>query len=140
MRFIGRFLRSRTFLVCSGFALVVLIVVFVIWPKKSRINKANFGKIQVGMSQADLHQLLGPPQYEKVEIGRVEGPETYVISGMSNEAAFRRGFRYCQRQQWSSSEINITVILDHDGQVVCRYSSQGSPLDLLWLLRHLIHL
>src|SRR5713226_1565516 len=117
--------RSRPFLAFFAFAIAVAALVFALWPPKTRITLANFGKIQLGMSHRDLLELLGPPEYVRVEFGLVKGPETYVISGMPQDQAKRRGFRYFQRQGWRSSEIGITVICDLNGEVVCRYSCKG---------------
>jgi hypothetical protein len=133
MTLVRNWVRSRPFLVFFAFAIAVATLVFTLWPKQT-ITKANFDKIQVGMSQTDLFQLLGPPEYVKVEFGLVEGPETYIITDVHPEG-FWRGSRYFQRQGWRSSEIGITVICDLNGEVVCRYSCKGESWTWRFLRR-----
>jgi hypothetical protein len=116
-------------------AVAAVAVVFVSWPRGA-VTRANFQRIQVGMSQADLSGLLGPPDYDTVELGLVQGPETYTVSfGESDDERHRRGFRNYRRQQWTSSEVEIVVISDSAGSVVCRYRSEGQSSSWLDFLR-----
>jgi hypothetical protein len=117
-------------LVASFLGLLVLL-----WPPNP-ITRANFDRIRVGMSQAELYGLLGAPQYQTVESGLVEGPETYATNrDQSDEERRRRGFREYRRQQWTSSEVTIIVISEPQGRVVCRYSGDGQTRDWLAFLR-----
>jgi hypothetical protein len=102
--------------------LLAAVLLFVLWPGK-RVTKANFEHIAIGMPQSDLHALLGTPEYEARESGLVVGPESYIVNAtQSEEEQRRRGFLDYQRQQWSSQELSIVVILDADQRVACRYT------------------
>jgi hypothetical protein len=73
MRLAWTWLRSHRLLALVALAIAVSVLVFSFWPRE-RITQANFQKIQVGMSQAGLRELLGEPEYEAVEFGLVQGP------------------------------------------------------------------
>jgi hypothetical protein len=106
-------------------AVVIAGLVLAVWPREV-ITKKNFARIQVGMTQSDLYDLLGAPQYQTVEIGLVNGPESYATnSHISAEEKHRRGFRQYRRDQWTSAECTISAISDAQGRVVCRYVSSG---------------
>jgi hypothetical protein len=115
----------RSYLWVALLAAAAVATMFFLWPRRA-VTLANFQRIQLGMSQADLCSLLGQPEYDTVELGLVRGPETYSLNFHESEKErLRRGFRDYRRQQWTSSEIMIIVISDPDGSVVCRYSGDG---------------
>jgi hypothetical protein len=92
------------------------------------------------MSQADLRELLGAPEFDCAELGLVEGPDDYIAYSSSNDEKLRQqGFRDYRRQHWTSSQISIVVVSDKQGQVVCRYTSHGEPWNWRVLLRYLIN-
>jgi hypothetical protein len=125
MRRTWDWLRSHPRLALLATAVAAVAVGFVWWPREA-VTRANFQLIQVGMSQADLCDLLGRPDYDTVELGLVQGPETYTVNfSQSDDERHRRGFRNYRHQQWTASEITIVVISDPEGHVVCRYSSEG---------------
>jgi hypothetical protein len=104
---------------------------------QERVSQANFEKIELGMSQAAVQRILGPPEYQTIELGMVQGPKTYSIDFHARPEELRlRGHRDYKRQQWSSPEITIIVIWDAGGSVVCRYTGEGqrrlNPLELVW--------
>jgi hypothetical protein len=114
-------LRARPILASLSALLALAPVMFVILPSP-RVTKRNFERITVGMSQADLYDLLGKPVYDDRELGLVQGPESYTTNRLQSEEELRRrGFKDCRRQQWDSSELSIIVILDSEQRVVCRY-------------------
>jgi hypothetical protein len=130
-----RWLSSRSLLTLSILTGVGVALLLVLWPSNP-VTRANFRKIQVGMSQAELRSLLGPPEYQTVESGLVDGPEVYVTNqNQSDEERRQRGFREYLRQQWTSAEIEIVSISDSEGTVVCRYSGEGRRLDWIAFLR-----
>jgi len=125
-----RFIRSHPLPTLAILATLTGVVALVLVPLfKNPVSRANFGRIHVGMSQAEVYRLLGQPEYQSVELGLVDGPETYTINfGQTVEERRRRGFREYQREQWCASGITITVIADLDhGRVVCRYIVEGEP-------------
>jgi hypothetical protein len=101
-----------------------------------RITAANYDRIQVGMTQAELYDLLGPPESQTVELALAEWPETFVVNFSQSEAERRRrGFRDCRREQWVSSYMEIIVVSDLEGRVVCRYTGPGRKPYWLLILR-----
>lgn len=126
MRLVGLF-RRRAVLVLIGAAIVTLLVVAASNGPRNAVSLANYQRIQIGMSQVEVSRLLGgPPQFQKRQLGRVDGPDKYVINfGNEQEKLRNRGFRDYEWQQWHSGEITIAVVSDLDGIVVCRYSSPG---------------
>jgi hypothetical protein len=92
----------------------------------SPVTRANFQRIEVGMSQSDLRSLLGAPEYDATELGRINGPDSYSLNFIQSEKERRQsGYRDYRRQQWTSSECSIIVISDPERKVVCRYTREG---------------
>jgi hypothetical protein len=118
-------------------ALTAVILAFLLWPKQ-RITQANFEKIQVGMSQEELHQLLGTPYSEVVELGLVIDPHTFLPPSGTPAELRQKGYKEYRWQFWASSEITIGVISDTEGQVVCRYSQPGQERGWQEFLRSLV--
>jgi hypothetical protein len=111
----------------ASFALfgALLSALAVAWPRE-RVTAGNFDKVRLGMSQAELYRLLGPPMYQTTELGLVRGPEDYTV-GLQTAREQLLGGRFQEyfREHWHSSEIAITVISLPDGVVVCRYKGEG---------------
>lgn len=109
-------------------AVVVGLVALLVyaWPK-GRVTRASFAKIRIGMSQTELHDLLGrAPDLRAMDLGRVEGPDRYAVNFATDPKELRRkGYGDYWREQWTSSEVTIIVITDLKGQVVCRYTGGG---------------
>ena len=125
MRWFPRWLRSHPIAALVASVLLAAVLLFALWPGQP-VTKQNFERITIGMPQADLHALLGIPEYETRESGLVGGPETYMVNHtLSEDERHRRGFRDYKRQQWSSQGLSIVVILDADQRVVCRYVWPG---------------
>ena len=108
-------------------AIGIGVLAFVTWNRDHQISHRNYSRIHVGMSQADLRSLLGcDPDYKVSELGMVSGPDDYASNfGTKPEELRKLGYKECQRLQWHSPEITISVILDSTGIVVCRYKSGG---------------
>jgi hypothetical protein len=55
-------MRRWTLLVAlAGLAVVVAAGVVVLWPRADRVTRANYERIQIGMTRADVEAILGPP-------------------------------------------------------------------------------
>jgi hypothetical protein len=142
-------LRSGPVLVFVALAIVVATVTLTLWPR-NRISAANFDRIQIGMSQAELRGLLGSPQIDDFELGKARGSEEYVsarddgvllltnrVGTTCLDGDYRyskvelrlMGFQDYQCQTWVSSEIRIYVISDQEGHVACRFRHEGRPWD-----------
>jgi hypothetical protein len=121
----GRWLRSHPWLTLAALAGAVVTLSWIVLGG-NQVTRSNFDRIQLGMSRADVHDLLGPPEFQVVESGLVDGPASYITNReQTDEERRRRGFRDYRREQWSSSEIEIVVISDLEGRVVCRYPGLG---------------
>jgi hypothetical protein len=101
--------------------LLIAGIVILLLPRE-RVTRANFEKILIGMSQADVHRLLGPPDFQAVELGIFRGPDYELNSLFGPDKLRRMGYREYTRLYWRSQQIGINVILDNDGIVVFRYS------------------
>jgi hypothetical protein len=142
MRSIQRWVSTHLRATAAGVVSVVGAALFVAWPTNP-ITQANFVRIQIGTSEAELRHLLGPPDFQLIESGLIDGPETYVTNrDQSDDERRRRGFRDYRREQWTSAEVEIVVISDMEGRVVCKYSGPGQRTGWftrlrLWLSRWL---
>jgi hypothetical protein len=63
MKRLFRWLRSHPILCSVATVLVAAVLLFAFLPKP-RVTKANYERITLGMAQADLHNLLGIPEYQ----------------------------------------------------------------------------
>jgi hypothetical protein len=109
----------------AALAVASVVLSFVPWSSNP-VSRANFGRIQLGMSQAEVHSLLGKPGIQTVQLGLVTGPDRYVTNfSQSVEECRQRGFRDYQWQQWISTELSIVVVFDLESRVVCRYAGPG---------------
>jgi hypothetical protein len=140
--------KFRLFLVFVALAVVIATVTLALWPKQ-RITAANYDKIQIGMSQAELRGVLGPPQRVEDFVGQFCGEEfisvengmlvrtfrvgdqgfitalDYNYSHYGKDELRRMGFKDYQRQVWISSEISIVLITNQEGHVADRFSGEG---------------
>jgi hypothetical protein len=127
----GSIVRTSAVLAAVLVTLTLALVIAVVgYANKIRntATRENFAKIVIGMSQAQVHEIFGPPDIKTMELGLVEGPDRYTINmSQSIEERRARGFEMYSHEQWSSGEITVTAILDSEGKVVCRYSGSGQP-------------
>jgi hypothetical protein len=116
-------------MVAVAAAALVILAALPIFAPRERVTRANFARIETGMTEAELRRLLGGrPDYCAEEMGRVVDAGNFVING-GPSAASREGYRVYRRLQWSSPETTICVVLDATGRVACRYSGSGQTLD-----------
>jgi len=144
MRLAWRWLRSYRFLAFIGLAWVAL--VFTFWPRQ-RVTEANFLKIKVGMSEADLRVLLGAPKLDEVVFGLVVAPDRFMHcdnnrkewydNHFGKQQLLELGYRNYRRQEWTSSEITIVAVFNQQGPLVCWYKGEGEPWDWLEFLQTL---
>lgn len=107
--------------------------------RDAKITPKNFRRISVGMSRSELHTLLGRPTNQQIILGLVTDPKSLTTNSFGNPKELRqRGFADYVMDSWASPTISVTVIIDANNQVVCRYSSAGQTQTLLGrLLGHL---
>jgi hypothetical protein len=118
-------LNSRPLLASMALALVAAALFWIVWPRPW-VTRKNFARIRVGMSQAELYQIFGRPEYDAQSFGLVSGPDTFSTNDhQSIDERRRRGFLVYRFQQWASPELSIVAISDLQGRVVCRYTAPG---------------
>ena len=54
-------MRRRKLIALAGLAVLVAAGAFVLWPRPDRITRANYDRIRMGMSRAEVEAILGPP-------------------------------------------------------------------------------
>ena len=115
-----------------------LLAVLIFFPSpEETVTPANFDAIRLGMSQSELRKLLGPPRFDSVELGLVNGPASYTVNfALTEDELLARGFQEYLRQVWISPQITMTVVSDADQRVVCTYSGGGQSRDWHGWLRH----
>src|SRR5690242_21868056 len=125
--------RSR-FLVCLILlTLAALVVGNLVWPT-GRASKANFARVRLGMLLKDVEALLGPPDYRSVEKEIVDTPTCFSTNN-DPDVQRRDNHRDYQFRQWDSPEATFVVILDDNGQVVCRYAASPQEVKVDWVTR-----
>jgi hypothetical protein len=116
MRLFRTRLHAYAALVFLG-CLVIVGVVILVLPRKG-VTRANFEKIEIGMSVADVQRLLG----------RRPDFETRTVQGDVFWPHVKEGDRDCIFQRWSSPEATIIVVVDATGRVVYRFAFSDSSL------------
>src|SRR5690348_12010127 len=75
-----RIARLRTWLSLTILALFLLLVTLIVSKlPRERVTQANFQRINIGMSRAEVQDLLGMPVYQTVELGLVHRPDLYSV-------------------------------------------------------------
>jgi hypothetical protein len=94
-----------------------------------RVPKGTVGRVEPGMRQAEVLDLLGGrPDWEGVILGRPNGADSLTTNFALDETRLRAaGHRDLLWQQWDGVESTVTVVSDDRGRVVCRYESGGQP-------------
>jgi hypothetical protein len=109
---------SLVFLAC-----VVTAVIVILMLPRERVTRANYDKIEIGMSVADVESLLGPPDFRWI------GP---ILSKYTVE--------YPPGHGWSSPEVTILVMPDANGRIVYRRCADGQPrasaFEMVWAEIH----
>ena len=127
-------LRTRRTALGAVVAIVVLAGVFFLLAHET-VTPANFGRLRIGLSQAEVHELLGPPRGRWNDVGNVTGPDQYATNcTQDKESLLAKGYQEYLREQWSSPEITIIAVFDQDRRLVCRYRRPGQESS--WLAAH----
>ena len=117
--------RLHAYITLVFVACVVTAVIVVLLLPPERVTRANFEKIELGMSTADVQRLLGRrPNFEMVESGIVRGPAAYSMD-FDPKGLRQDGYQDYKRQQWDSPDVIIVVVSDATGRIVCRYTAPG---------------
>lgn len=113
-----------------AFAVMLMLPVLVVFglarslPKK--LTRQNVATVKIGTTRDALRELLGDPDYQLIQLGRVEDESTFVTNyAMSPSQQKAAGHRKYILEQWSSREMTFTAIIDRSDRVVCRYISSG---------------
>ncbi|HRX83163.1 MAG TPA: hypothetical protein P5307_29055 [Pirellulaceae bacterium] len=116
-------------------AVVITFSVRTIARQNAMVTPKNFQQVQIGMTRAELHSLLGPPRHERLVLGVIKDAQTITVN-LSTDHEQLRSLEYLDyvMESWSSPAITIMAFTDAKGEVVCRYSSAGQSQTLLGLV------
>src|SRR5262245_46193112 len=67
---------------------------------QEKVTLDNFDRIQLGMTEEEIYDLLGGPESRTVELGLVISPDSYAVNFSATKELLDRGFRHVTRQQW----------------------------------------
>jgi hypothetical protein len=105
------FMKKRLILVATGLACVFIAGYFVhAWLTKTRINRETFDRIEVGMTLAEVEDLIGVPpgNYETRQRRFIHfANETFILHLMADPPV----------ATWSSNDGEITIRLSNDARV-----------------------
>ena len=145
-------MRRRTLpVVLAGLAVMVAAGAVVLWPRKDRITQENYDGIRMGMSRAEVEEILGlPGDYRTgpgaTNLGRdviawVIDPDVhpYPPSSWSKIDEGPHSWGY-----WLGDSFQISVAIDDSGQVqemhgFPRRTTQGVFDNLLWRAKRQWH-
>ena len=120
-------MRRRTLLVVlAGLAVVVAVGVAMVWPREDRITAENFGRIDEGMSTAEVEAILGPPGDYRTLPPRLDDPWSH--SALHPPANARI---------WHGNAGSIYVSFNHSTSAGLAWTSanaidRGTLGNLLW--------
>jgi hypothetical protein len=155
-------MRRRTLLVAlAGLAVVVAAGTVVLWPREDRVTRANYDRIQIGMSRVDVEAILGPPGDYRTGLGESDFGDDSASRWVGDPPGFPSSwglgwFAYPNslpvegvptasvQTNWFGDSCRICVEVDdagrvRDSSVHNRRLTQG-PLDnLLWRAKRQWH-
>jgi hypothetical protein len=111
-------------------ALAAAAVLVVRAPKSETATRAVFGRITLGMTEAEVRTLLGgPPQSRAATKGLVRGPDSFITNSDPAIQArhSHRDYMFCEWvvPHWRGTSY-VAVVFDGD-VVVCRYLEVAPP-------------
>ena len=131
----GHRLTRRNIFVAAGVAVVLMVAVCVVLVRvKPHLTNIDFQNVQIGMTRAELHRLLGSPDHEQIVLGMVTSPTSMTVNfsdGEYRKRLQRSGYNDHILECWFSPSITIMAYVDAKDQVVCRYSAGGQRPDVL---------
>lgn len=132
----GHRLTRRNIFMAAGVAVVLMVAVCVavLVRVKPHLTNTDFQNVQIGMTRAELHRLLGSPDHEQIVLGMVTSPTSMTVNFSDGEYRKRlqsSGYNDHILECWFSPSITIMAYVDAKDQVVCRYSAGGQRPDVL---------
>jgi hypothetical protein len=124
----------------AGLAVLLVLVgilVPLVMPRPSRVTRANYERIEMGMTQAQVEEILGGPpgDYSTVPTDyHAGGPMDIVVDMEELKAAPKSGLH--QDGSWFGDEGNVSVGY-LDGKALCKTFTPTEPVavETLELLR-----
>lgn len=113
-------------------ALVVGVPVFLIGAvalvlvlNASKITHANYDRVRLGMTSAEVFQILGKPKSAGTMKGYVKGPDHFVfvhdpVFGTEGHVTFPHYF-------WDGARLNVTVEFSPDDKVIRKQHTDKPP-------------
>jgi hypothetical protein len=122
------------------FLVLVGILVTLLMPRPSKVTRENYERIKMGMSPANVEQILGGPpgDYSTVPTDYPGGGMDIVVDIEELKAAHKSGLD--QAGRWSGDEGNVLVCY-LDGKAVCKSFTPEEPVKVgtLDLVRWRLH-
>jgi hypothetical protein len=146
-------MRRRKLLRALAIGLVALVGfgAFVVWPREERVTFENYKRIQLGMSQADVEAILGPPGdhatapvISDTSVWEMPLYDPISQSWLSRLDCGQREplpWRDSKKENWNSDALYVGVIFDYSGRVWDRWyfpntRCEQTTLDnLIWRAR-----
>lgn len=117
-----------------GMIVVVAALASFMWLSQGTgsVSQESVALIEVGMSRSGVHEILGTPDLQFVNVGRVNGPTEFVTNtSLTASETAARGFSKHLFEQWSTTSFTAILIFDQTDTVACQYSSHGQYQSLL---------
>jgi hypothetical protein len=124
-------------LLLAALAVIAAFFGYAAWTwRPNPVSPESFERIRVGMTREEVIDLLGKPGYEAMQLGLVNGPDSYSTNSHFSPTELRRmGYPDFRFQQWTSRTVSIMVVTDGEDRVACRYAREGRRPDWLGWLR-----
>jgi hypothetical protein len=117
-----RFRRWRLLAALSLAVPATVAVLVVLWPRKGGWTEADFGRIQVGMSRAEVETILGTPWDAHPVKGQVKDgrwhPRPAVLEPLKDD----RDYDWAIWQRFELFRTPVANVIFDGDRVACRYS------------------
>ena len=143
---VEEFAMRRRLVVRAGLAVLIAVGVFALWPRTDRVTRANFDRLRIGMSRAEVEALLGPPaDYTTVPLHNPWcGPDDVDSAvDLSNESVARAPADGLSL--WATDQALVLTTYDPDdmladpGFLPCTRLPQSALNNLLWRAKRQWH-
>jgi hypothetical protein len=143
--------RLRWVLALAGLAVLVVVgVIFVLWPQPERITRQNFDRIREGMTRADVEAILGPPGDHRTRLGETNllgqnwlpDSDEYDPGVATWRAARGNAIEgHISGAVWIGDTLDVRVFVDDTGRVFDasadeRRTTKHALDSLFWRVRH----
>ena len=118
-------------MVLAGLAMVVAAGVPVLWHRSSRVTRENFSQIGMGMTKAEVDEILGPPGDYRTALGETERVNGSWYSDSDDEdrrVAWDENpeveWPHTKWALWESDTLQVVISIDESGLVRSQYAAE----------------